>query len=321
MIIVTGAAGFIGSNLIWQLNRLGVNEILAVDTLGKDDKFLNIRHLDLVDLISPEQFLMDMDLYVHATHIFHLGANSDTTEKDGDSILAQNYEYSKEVFRWCEDSDTAMIYASSAAVYGHGENGFSEDRSSENPLNVYALSRTMFDRWVMRKLPTTEIQIVGLRYFNVFGPQENHKGRMASVPLQFSKKLFKREPLQLFEGSENFLRDFIYVEDVVRVTLFFMENSEFSGIFNCGTGKPHSFKQLAETFLDLWQEDATMETIPFPKDLEFKYQKYTRADISNLETLGFPCNWLSLEEGLRRYINCIKKYGGVLPTPYSEEEV
>jgi ADP-L-glycero-D-manno-heptose 6-epimerase len=202
-----------------------------------------------------------------------------------------------------------FIYASSAAVYGNGDHGFREEPAAESPLNVYAFSKVLFDRWVRRVLPQTKTQIVGLRYFNVYGPQENHKGRMASVVYKFHRQIGASKKLEIFEGSERFRRDFVYVGDAVDVNLWFLGRPEKSGIFNCGSGRAESFKELA---LEVKKHygGARIAEIAFPKELEGKYQSFTRADLSNLRAAGYDGEFSTLEDGVAAYVQVLKQHDG-----------
>ena len=203
-----------------------------------------------------------------------------------------------------------FIYASSASVYGTGKNGFGEVKECEYPLNIYAFSKFLFDQYVRRITDNAEIQIVGLRYFNVYGSQENHKGRMASVVFHFHNQILKEGKVKLFEGSENFKRDFIYVKDAVSVNMFFFENTDKKGIFNCGTGKARSFLDIAKIMQHLYDKDVKIEFVPFPEELKGKYQTFTEADLSSLRSIGYKENFYSLEKGIKEYVNILKNTNG-----------
>jgi ADP-L-glycero-D-manno-heptose 6-epimerase len=307
MVVVTGGAGFIGSNLVRGLNAKGENDILIVDNLGSGIKHRNMNALDFVDYCDKKTFLDKLPKMKNIKAIFHQGACSATTERDGVYMMENNFEYSKKLFEYCQKANIPFIYASSASVYGNGDDGFVEEPLAEYPLNVYAFSKWQFDRWLRSKLSKSSgvpmsynSQVVGLRYFNVYGPQENHKERMASVVWQFHKQISENKELKLFEGSETFLRDFIHVKDVVNVNLFFYENPEKSGIFNVGTGDARSFFDIAKIVKTL-HSGSEINTIPFPKDLEGKYQAYTCADLANLRAAGYGCDFTSLEKGVEEY--------------------
>jgi ADP-L-glycero-D-manno-heptose 6-epimerase len=300
MILVTGGAGFIGSNIIKALNKMGEDSILVTDDLENGDKFVNLVGLNFVDYIDYRELaevLPKLSLRV----IFHEGACSSTTERNGRRMLQQNYDYSKMLLTYAVESKTRFIYASSASIYGDGKNGFMEIPECESPLNVYAFSKYLFDRYVLQLMDREFTQIVGLRYFNVYGPNEQHKGNMASVAYHLYKKVINGEAMELFEGSNNFLRDFIYVEDVADVNLFFMENRDKSGIFNCGTGKAESFMGVADAMKHIYK-DAKLRLVPFPKELEGKYQKYTQANIAKLHSFGYNKPFHSVKEGVEKYM-------------------
>ena len=299
MIAVTGGAGFIGSNIIKGLNDAGEAEILVVDNLSNGEKHLNLNSLSIADYIDKNDYLSNLDKLQNVSTVFHQGACSSTTEQDGKYMMFNNYEYSKILLNYCLKNKINFIYASSAAVYGNGEKGFIEERESEYPLNVYGFSKFAFDNYVRRILPKAESQVMGLRYFNVYGPQENHKGRMASVAFHLFHQLQETGKMKLFEGSAGFNRDFIHVADTVKINLHFYE-SKTSGIFNAGTGKTRSFEDIATT-LQYLHGGGELEIIPFPDDLRGKYQEFTEAGLNNLRSAGFTEEFMSLEEGVRQY--------------------
>ena len=299
MIAVTGGAGFIGSNIIKGLNDAGETEILVVDNLSNGEKHLNLNSLSIADYIDKNDYLSNLDKLQNVSTVFHQGACSSTTEQDGKYMMFNNYEYSKILLNYCLKNKINFIYASSAAVYGNGEKGFIEERESEYPLNVYGFSKFAFDNYVRRILPKAESQVMGLRYFNVYGPQENHKGRMASVAFHLFHQLQETGKMKLFEGSAGFNRDFIHVADTVKINLHFYE-SKTSGIFNAGTGKTRSFEDIATTLQHL-HGSGELENIPFPEDLRGKYQEFTEAGLNNLRSAGFTEEFMSLEEGVRQY--------------------
>ena len=299
MIAVTGGAGFIGSNIIKGLNDAGEAEILVVDNLSNGEKHLNLNSLSIADYIDKNDYLSNLDKLQNVSTVFHQGACSSTTEQDGKYMMFNNYEYSKILLNYCLKNKINFIYASSASVYGKGEKGFIEERESEYPLNVYGFSKFAFDNYVRRILPKAESQVMGLRYFNVYGPQENHKGRMASVAFHLFHQLQETGKMKLFEGSAGFNRDFIHVADTVKINLHFYE-SKTSGIFNAGTGKTRSFEDIATTLQHL-HGSGELENIPFPEDLRGKYQEFTEAGLKNLRSAGFTEEFMSLEEGVRQY--------------------
>ena len=314
MIIVTGGAGFIGSNIVRGLNNLGISDILIVDNLKNASKHKNLNRVVFGDYIDKEEF----DVYSFIENnkvdaVFHQGACSDTMETDGKYMMKNNYEYSRNILHACLENRVRFFYASSASVYGNGENGFAEDEKNEYPLNVYAFSKYQFDRYVNILFRNKKInsQVVGLRYFNVYGPQENHKGRMASVAFHLFNQIKAGEKMKIFEGSENFLRDFIHVDDVISVNNFFFENENISGIFNCGTGKAESFVEIAKALKELYPS-SEIEYTPFPDALKGKYQKYTQADLTNLKDVGYSKEFMNVNTGVKKYAKVLEESGGYL---------
>ncbi len=306
MIIVTGATGFIGSNVVLELNGRGSDDILAVDVLDGPTKHRNLNRAEIRDLIGPDELLEQLDALDGVSMVFHQGACSDTTESDGVYMMRNNYRYSIRLAQWCMARDIPFIYASSAAIYGNGDDGFVEERKAENPLNVYAYSKFLFDQWVRRNV--TDQKVVGLRYFNVYGPQEHHKGRMASVVFKFHEQIQSGEALRIFEGSEEFVRDFVYVDDVSAVNMHFAEHPDRTGIYNVGCGKARSFMDLARLVAKRY--DAKIEPIPFPDDLRGKYQTYTQADIGALRGTGYDRPFHELEDGVTKYLDLLDRQGG-----------
>jgi len=317
--IVTGAAGFIGSKLVEGLNRRGVDEIIAVDTLAHADKFKNLAGAEIADYIDYEEFILHLDRYEGVvTAVFHQGACSDTMETDGRYMLQNNYEYSKRLYEWCQEEEAPFVYASSASVYGAGPE-FREERSCERPLNVYGYSKFLFDQYVRRRLKLKErrAQVAGLRYFNVYGPNEAHKGRMASVAYHAYQQLVSAGRVKLFVGSDGYgngeqRRDFVYVEDVVDVNLWLLEHGAVSGVFNCGTGRAQSFNELAAAVINAAQGTmlsvkemvgkGLIEYIPFPPQLVGKYQSYTQADLTRLRGAGYMREFRPVEAGAAAYV-------------------
>ena len=317
--IVTGAAGFIGSNLVRALNQKGINKIIAVDHLKQAEKFKNLVGLDIADYLDKHEFLdylntgaLDSDIAA----IFHEGACSNTMETDGAYMMENNYRYSSFLLDYCVEQEIPFIYASSAATYG-ANNVFVESFENEAPLNIYGYSKYLFDqkvRRILNEMPCS--QIVGCRYFNVYGYNEFHKGKMASVAMHNFFEFKQNGFVELFEGSEHLLRDFIFVEDVVRVNLHFLEHPEINGIFNVGTGRAQSFVEVSQTVINTLlkfenKKELTVEELknqnllrfkPFPDSLKGKYQSFTEANLNNLRQNGkYTADFLSVYEGVSRY--------------------
>jgi ADP-L-glycero-D-manno-heptose 6-epimerase len=308
MIVVTGGAGFIGSNIVKALNEMGRTDILVVDNLKNGKKFINIADCDIADYMDKEDFqqrifaeqgLPDIEA------VFHEGACSATTEWDGKYMLDNNYEYSKDVLHYCLNWKIPFLYASSASVYGDGPT-FIEDRQYEKPLNVYGYSKFQFDQYVRQILPTAQSQVVGFRYFNVYGPREQHKGDMASVAFKLHNQILAGENLKLFGEYDGYgpgmqTRDFVYVEDVVKVNLWFLQNPDKSGIFNLGPAAAEPFKHIAEAVID-FHGKGKIEFIPFPEHLKGAYQSYTQADNTALREVGYDEKFHTVAEGVNKYL-------------------
>ncbi|WP_253651971.1 MULTISPECIES: ADP-glyceromanno-heptose 6-epimerase [unclassified Vibrio] len=308
MIIVTGGAGMIGSNIVKALNEAGINDILVVDNLKNGKKFKNLVDLDITDYMDRDDFLTQImagDDFGPIEAIFHEGACSATTEWDGKYMMLNNYEYSKELLHYCLDREIPFLYASSAATYGDTET-FVEEREYEGALNVYGYSKQQFDNYVRRLWQDAEehgetlSQITGFRYFNVYGPREDHKGSMASVAFHLNNQLNAGENPKLFAGSKSFKRDFVYVGDVCKVNLWFLENG-VSGIFNCGTGRAESFEEVAKAVIK-HHGKGQIETIPFPEHLKGAYQEFTQADLTKLRTAGCDVEFKTVAEGVAEYL-------------------
>jgi ADP-L-glycero-D-manno-heptose 6-epimerase len=320
--VITGAAGFIGSNLVRALNDRGVTEILAVDDLRHGEKFVNLADCEIEDYIDKDDFIAmvrdgALDGVVEA--VLHQGACSDTTERDGRYMMHNNYDYSKALLEFCTNAAVPFIYASSAAVYG-SRRSFRENPECEAPLNVYGYSKLLFDQYVRRHAAERTAPVVGLRYFNVYGDREQHKARMSSVAFHLFNQYRTSGSVRLFEGNDGYAdgeqrRDFISVDDVVRVNLFFLERTGTSGIFNVGTGAAQSFNDVAVAVVNACRASAggsrlTLEEmrasgilryIPFPEDLKGRYQSFTQADISALRAAGYAAPFSNVEQGVAAY--------------------
>ncbi len=319
MIIVTGGAGFIGSNLIHELNRIGEDEIVCVDNLSSSAKFLNLQGARFSDYMDKHEFRRAIHSGALAGRriraILHQGACSNTLEDDGVYMMDNNFTYSKELLHFALQHRIPFVYASTAAVYGLSER-FAPEPENERPLNVYGFSKLVFDNYVRRLLPTIESTVVGLRYFNAYGPRELHKGRMASVMNHFTKQLKETGSIRMFQGSAGYgdgeqRRDFVYVRDLCRMNLFFAGIGEetfrsslgnvqpvYQGIFNAGKGASRSFNAVAKALMQV-HGPVRIEYIPFPADLNGRYQHFTEADIASLHQLGhYTAPFTSLEDGV-----------------------
>lgn len=313
MIIVTGGAGMIGSNIIKSLNDNGFNDILVVDNLKDGKKFKNLVDLDITDYMDKEDFITQImagDDFGTIDAIFHEGACSATTEWDGKYMMMNNYEYSKEVLHFCIEREIPFLYASSAATYGDTDT-FIEEREYEGALNVYGYSKQQFDNYVRRLWADAEAhgetvsQITGFRYFNVYGPREQHKGSMASVAFHLNNQMNAGEAPKLFEGSDQFKRDFVYVGDVAAVNLWFLENG-VSGIFNCGTGRAEPFRAVADAVIK-HHGKGEVQSIPFPEHLKGAYQEFTQADLTKLRAAGCDVEFKSVADGVAEYMAIVNK--------------
>ena len=322
-IIVTGAAGFIGSNLVKALNARGVSDIVAVDNLTRADKFKNLVDCEIAEYVDKKDFLDVVEsgeLGGDIEAVLHQGACSDTMETDGRYMMDNNYRYSLSLLEWCQEEAVPFIYASSASVYGGGKI-FSEKRECEAPLNVYGYSKFLFDQAVRPRLADASAQIAGFRYFNVYGARESHKGRMASVAFHFFNQYRATGKIKIFEGTDGYAngeqrRDFVSIEDVVKVNLHFLDNENVSGIFNLGTGRSQTFNDVAVASLNAcraldgksaftleeMKTQNLIEYVAFPEALKGKYQSFTEADLTNLRAAGYDAKFLTVEEGVSRYI-------------------
>lgn len=315
MHIVTGGAGFIGSNLVRDLIRRGHDDVVVVDDLSDGHKFVNIADLAIADYLDKGDLLenlSDKSFAAEIKAIFHQGACSETTEWDGRYMMSNNYGYAKALLHYCLERQIPYMYASSAAVYGASQS-FTETADNEKPLNVYGYSKLQFDRYVRRIASAPQSQVVGLRYFNVYGPREQHKGSMASVAWHFNNQVRDEGEARLFEGSGGYadgeqLRDFIYVDDVCAVNTWFLEHPEISGVFNTGTGKAQSFNEVANAVLD-WHGSGRIRYIAFPDHLQGAYQSFTQADLKALRASGCDVAFRPVAEGVKRYLDLTAGHG------------
>ena len=325
-VVVTGAAGFIGSNIIAGLNARGIDDIIAVDDLSEGDKFRNLADLKIADYVDLDDFYPNFEEghYGQVEAVFHEGACSDTMEQDGKYMMDNNYTLSCELFQACQQQGTRLLYASSAATYG-GSDTFREEPAFERPLNVYGYSKLLFDQRMRRelgqKLENAKHQVVGFRYFNVYGPREQHKGRMASVAFHQFNQFNAEGRVKLFGEYGGYaagqqMRDFVFIDDVVAVNLWFYDHPQKSGIFNLGSGKAQPFNDVAHAVvntlrgmkseaplsLEKTAKSGLIEYIPFPEALRGKYQCYTQADLGALRAAGCDHKFADVQTGVAKYV-------------------
>lgn len=329
MIIVTGGAGFIGSNLIAALHDKKIKApIVVCDSFGQDEKWQNLKRAQIEDIISPEELFEFLEMYQDDVEIiYHLGAISTTTEKDADLVMGNNFKFSKALFQWCSIHQKRFIYASSAATYGDGLQGFVDHSDSDHlskliPLNVYAWSKHLFDRFVATARERGDLlpqQCVGLKFFNVYGPNEYHKSGQMSVVWQVFQQIKEgNAPARLFKSyHEDYpdggqVRDFVWVGDCDNVMLWLYDNPKVNGLFNVGTAQARSFKDLATAVFSALNKTPRLEYIEMPEGLREKYQYFTQADLSNLRNAGYQTAFTSLEDGVKNYV---QQYL-VQPNPY-----
>ena len=310
-IVITGAAGFIGRNVVEELNRRGYEDLLLVDVLGTENKWKHLLGLRYEDLLSPAHFLdwIESGKLGSVERVVHLGACSATTERDADFLLENNYRYTRRLCEWCIQTGARFVYASSAATYGEGELGYSDDDAITpllKPLNMYGYSKHMFDLWALRHQLLD--RIVGLKYFNVFGPYEDSKGDMRSVVSKAYQQICQTGEVQLFrsyrpeyaDGEQ--MRDFVYVKDAVDVTLHFALDSETGGLFNCGTGQARTWKDLVLAVYAGMGIQPQITFIDMPESLRGKYQYFTQAEVSKLRKSGYMRPFTVLEDAVREYV-------------------
>lgn len=315
-IVVTGAAGFIGRNVVAELNSRGHSDLLLVDTLGTDERWKNLAGLRFEDLLSPDAFLalVEAGKLDKVESIIHLGACSSTTERDADFLMRNNYRYTRSLCEWSLKNDARFVYASSGATYGDGSQGYSDDDAATlelRPLNMYGYSKHLFDLWAIKNRLFGKI--VGLKYFNVFGPYEDHKGDMRSMVTKSYEQIKRTGKVQLFksyrpeyaDGEQ--MRDFIYVKDAAAVTLHFALNRSKGGLFNCGTGKARTWKDLVTAVYAAMKLPPHIEFIPMPEQLQGKYQYFTEAEMQKLRAAGYTALFYALEDAVAEYITTYYK--------------
>ncbi|MEZ5565650.1 MAG: ADP-glyceromanno-heptose 6-epimerase [Gammaproteobacteria bacterium] len=312
MIIVTGGAGFIGSNLVRALNRAGHANILVVDDLRDAHKILNLSDCQLADYMDVHEFTTRMEagqeFAPRIEAIFHQGACTDTTEWNGLLMMRSNYDFSRHLLHYATARRVPLVYASSASVYGAGRE-FRVSEDCERPINVYAFSKLMFDRHVRQKSADFRSPVIGFRYFNVYGPGEAHKGRMASVIHHFREQLKAGDEIRLFAGCDGYgdgeqVRDFIHVDDIVAANLWAWQEAGKSGIVNLGTGEARTFNDVARAVLK-WHGRGRITYIPFPENLKGSYQSYTQADLTGLRAAGYTNAFIPVEVGVPRYLDAL----------------
>lgn len=309
-IIVTGGAGFIGSCIVRTLNDMGITDITIVDNICSTDKWMNMRNKQYTEYINRDEFLDKLPEYAgKVTHIIHMGACSATTEKDFDFLYKNNFEFTKTLWKFCTEQQISFIYASSAATYGDGEEGFDDktDIKLLRPLNGYGYSKQLFDLWV-EKQEVTPKQYVGFKFFNVYGPNEYFKGSMASVIFHSFNKITETGEMGLFKSYKKEyedggqLRDFVYVKDICKVIKFMIENENVNGLFNLGTGQARSFYDLAVATFNAMGVEPNIKFIDMPETLRSKYQYYTQANMEKLRSVGYTDAFYSLEDGAKDYV-------------------
>ncbi len=318
MYIVTGGAGFIGSCIVRTLNDIGIEDIVIVDNISSTDKWMNMRNKKYLKYVNKRDFLEELPSYENVEAIIHMGACSSTTERDFDYLWNNNFEYTKNLWNYCAEKQISFIYASSAATYGDGEKGFDDkiDIDLLRPLNGYGYSKQLFDQWVKHQAKVYPKQHVGLKFFNVYGPNEYYKGSMASMIFHGFNQIKKDGEIRLFKSSNSDykdgeqLRDFVYVKDVCSVIKWMLDNQSVSGLFNVGTGRAQSFRELAEATFKALGLEPNIVYIDMPEHLKTKYQYYTKAELSKLREAGYEKGFMNLEVGVRDYVieHLNKKY-------------
>lgn len=312
MIIVTGGAGFIGSAIVWRLNELGTDKIIIVDELGTDEKWKNLVGLKFEEFVHKQEFIdhiRNEKILFKIDAILHLGANSSTTEKDADHLMTNNYRYTETLARFCLKNDVRFIYASSAATYGDGANGFKDDEKNLEtlrPLNMYGYSKQLFDLWAKRHGAFNKI--VGLKYFNVYGPNEYHKGDMRSVVHKAFEQVRDKGKVRLFKSLKpeykdgEQMRDFVYIKDAIDMTLYFLDKKDKNGLFNIGAGKARTWNDLVKALFKAMDKPVNIEYIDLPDTIADKYQYFTEADLDKIRSVGYNSPVTTLEDGVTDYV-------------------
>lgn len=310
MIIVTGGAGFIGSCVVRSLNEAGRSDIVIVDNISETDKWMNMRNKKYIKYVHKSRFLEELPTYENVEAIVHMGAQSSTTERDFDYLWENNFEYTKALWNYCAEKHISFIYASSAATYGDGSLGFNDRMDIDKllPLNGYGYSKQLFDLWVKYQAKSFPAQYCGLKFFNVYGPNEYFKGSMASMVFHGFNQIKETGKVKLFKScNPNYadggqLRDFVYVKDICKVIMWLLVNKHVSGLFNVGTGRAQSFAELAEATFHALDLEPNIEYIDMPEKLRGKYQYYTKAEMSKLYDAGYPYHFADVENGVRDYV-------------------
>lgn len=310
MYIVTGGAGFIGSCIVRTLNDGGIEDIVIVDNIASTEKWMNMRNKKYMKYVNKKDFLSELPKYRGVTAIIHMGACSSTTEKDFDYLWNNNFEFTKALWNYCGENQISFIYASSAATYGDGEQGFDDrmDIDLLRPLNGYGYSKQLFDQWVKHQATIFPSQYVGLKFFNVYGPNEYYKDSMASMIFHGFKQIKESGEIRLFKSCNpdyadgGQLRDFVYVKDICSVIKWLLQNEQVSGLFNVGTGRAQSFRELAEATFHALNMEPNIRYIDMPEHLKNKYQYYTKAEMGKLREAGYDKTFMDLEAGARDYV-------------------
>ena len=310
MIIVTGGAGFIGSCVVRTLNDAGRKDIIIVDNIAETDKWMNMRNKQFIKYVHKSKFLEELPSYEGVEAIIHMGAQSSTTERDFDYLWENNFEYTKALWNYCAEKQISFIYASSAATYGDGSQGFDDKTSIDvlQPLNGYGYSKQLFDLWVMHQAKVKPAQAAGLKFFNVYGPNEYFKGSMASMVFHGFNQIKADGEIRLFKSCNpdyedgGQLRDFVYVKDICSVIMFLLEHKNVNGLFNVGTGRAQSFRELAEATFEALGLEPNIKYIDMPEKLRGKYQYYTKAEMQKLRDMGYDKPFADLQQGVTDYV-------------------